>query len=125
MTASQPIDAVPAYRGDGHLERVLRSGAFAVTAEVTPPLSSSPGDLLDKALPLRGLVPALGAARAVADALGTGRGAEGAGWASETPSVLVARVAKVQLKPACHFARGPARIVAPAIIIAQEIDPWS
>ena len=59
MTASQPIDAVPAYRGDGHLERVLRSGAFAVTAEVTPPLSSSSGDLLDKALPLRGLADAV------------------------------------------------------------------
>ena len=59
MTASQPSEAVPAYRGDGRLERVMRSGAFAVTAEVTPPLSSSPGDLLDKALPLRGLADAV------------------------------------------------------------------
>lgn len=54
MTARQPSDTANAFRGDGHLERVLRSGAFAVTAEVTPPLSSAAGDLLDKALPLRG-----------------------------------------------------------------------
>jgi methylenetetrahydrofolate reductase (NADPH) len=61
MTADQPSSTadVTAYRGDGSLERVLRSGAFAVTAEVTPPLSSSPGDLLDKALPLRGLADAV------------------------------------------------------------------
>ena len=61
MAASQPSGTADAtaYRGDGHLERVLRSGAFAVTAEMTPPLSSAPGDLLEKALPLRGLADAV------------------------------------------------------------------
>lgn len=43
----------------GQLERKLRAGRFAITAEVTPPLSSDPKDLLEKALPLKGLVDAV------------------------------------------------------------------
>jgi methylenetetrahydrofolate reductase (NADPH) len=35
------------------LREKLRQGKFVITAEVTPPLSSNPKDLLDKALPLR------------------------------------------------------------------------
>lgn len=45
--------------GRGRLERVLDAGAFAVTAEVTPPLSSDPGQLLERALPLKGLADAV------------------------------------------------------------------
>jgi methylenetetrahydrofolate reductase (NADPH) len=40
--------------GSGALERKLRAGEFAITAEVTPPLSADPADLLERALPLRG-----------------------------------------------------------------------
>jgi hypothetical protein len=35
------------------LERRLRAGEFVITAEITPPLSADPQDLLDMALPLR------------------------------------------------------------------------
>jgi methylenetetrahydrofolate reductase (NADPH) len=42
-----------------HLEAVLRAGRFAVTAEVTPPLSCDAEDLLRDALPLKGLADAV------------------------------------------------------------------
>jgi len=45
--------------GPGGLERVLRAGHFALTAEVTPPLSSNPAKLLEKALPLKGFADAV------------------------------------------------------------------
>ncbi|HEX7006594.1 MAG TPA: methylenetetrahydrofolate reductase [Alphaproteobacteria bacterium] len=45
--------------GPGGLERVLRAGHFAMTAEVTPPLSSNPARLLEKALPLKGYADAV------------------------------------------------------------------
>jgi methylenetetrahydrofolate reductase (NADPH) len=41
------------------LERRLRAGEFVITAEITPPLSADPQDLLDLALPLRGLADAV------------------------------------------------------------------
>lgn len=44
---------------DGALVRTLLAGEFAVTAEVTPPVSANPQDLLDKALPLKGVVDAV------------------------------------------------------------------
>jgi methylenetetrahydrofolate reductase (NADPH) len=37
----------------------LSSGAFVMTAEVTPPLSADPADLLEKALPLQGYADAV------------------------------------------------------------------
>jgi methylenetetrahydrofolate reductase (NADH) len=57
-----------------HLESILAAGRFALTAEVTPPLSADPQDLLDKALPLAGLADAVNVtdgagARAHLDAL--------------------------------------------------------
>jgi methylenetetrahydrofolate reductase (NADPH) len=42
-----------------HLEAVLHAGRFAVTAEVTPPLSCDPADLLRDALPLKGFADAV------------------------------------------------------------------
>ncbi len=45
--------------GRGQLERVLDAGAFAITAEVTPPLSSDPAELLASASPLKGLADAV------------------------------------------------------------------
>lgn len=41
------------------LERVLRAGAFAVTAETTPPLSADPAALLTRVAPLRGVADAV------------------------------------------------------------------
>jgi methylenetetrahydrofolate reductase (NADPH) len=41
------------------LERRLRAGEFVITAEITPPLSADPQDLLDMALPLRGVADAV------------------------------------------------------------------
>jgi methylenetetrahydrofolate reductase (NADPH) len=41
------------------LEDTLKSGRFVLTAEITPPVSCDKNDLLDKALPLRGLADAV------------------------------------------------------------------
>jgi methylenetetrahydrofolate reductase (NADPH) len=41
------------------LERRLRAGEFVITAEIVPPLSADPQDLLDVALPLRGVADAV------------------------------------------------------------------
>jgi methylenetetrahydrofolate reductase (NADPH) len=41
------------------LERRLRAGEFVITAEITPPLSADPHDLLDLALPLRDVADAV------------------------------------------------------------------
>ncbi|HEY4972118.1 MAG TPA: methylenetetrahydrofolate reductase [Steroidobacteraceae bacterium] len=41
------------------LERRLRAGEFVITAEITPPLSADPHDLLDLALPLRDIADAV------------------------------------------------------------------
>ena len=56
------------------LQDKLKSGAFVMTAEVTPPLSADPNDLLEKALPLKGYADAVNvtdgaSARAHLDAL--------------------------------------------------------
>jgi methylenetetrahydrofolate reductase (NADPH) len=42
-----------------HLRDLLHSGRFAVTAEIAPPLSADPRDLLARALPLKGLADAV------------------------------------------------------------------
>ena len=41
------------------LERRLRAGEFVITAEINPPLSADPQDLLDVGLPLRGVADAV------------------------------------------------------------------
>ena len=43
----------------GHLQRALKAGQFVITAEVTPPVSVLRGDLLTKAVPLKGLADAV------------------------------------------------------------------
>jgi methylenetetrahydrofolate reductase (NADPH) len=43
----------------GEFEKTLASGRFVLTAEVTPPVSCDPKDLLEKALPLKGLADAV------------------------------------------------------------------
>jgi len=42
-----------------NLRRLLESGTFVLTAEISPPLSSDTGALLERALPLKGLVDAV------------------------------------------------------------------
>jgi len=49
----------PQSPDDGQLQRALASGRFVITAEVTPPVSCNRDDLLDKALPLKGLADAV------------------------------------------------------------------
>jgi methylenetetrahydrofolate reductase (NADPH) len=41
------------------LEDILKSGTFVLTAEITPPVSCDANDLLEKALPLKGLANAV------------------------------------------------------------------
>src|SRR5262245_59013239 len=50
--------APPSITATG-LEHRLHSGQFVMTAEVAPPVSCDPEDLLRKALPLRGLADAV------------------------------------------------------------------
>ncbi len=42
----------PGYSSNGRFEKVLRSGKFAVTAELNPPDSADPRDVYERALPL-------------------------------------------------------------------------
>src|SRR5882724_6697892 len=41
------------------LQKRLRDGTFVITAELSPPLSTDPSDLIERALALRGLVTAI------------------------------------------------------------------
>src|SRR5580658_2538194 len=45
--------------GRSRLQQILESGRFALTAEITPPVSSSLADLAAKAAPLKGLADAV------------------------------------------------------------------
>jgi methylenetetrahydrofolate reductase (NADPH) len=49
----------PVKKAAGQLEKALASGRFVLTAEVTPPVSCDPQDLLDKSLPLKYLADAV------------------------------------------------------------------
>src|SRR6202042_1379908 len=49
----------PRTMSSGALERRLRAGEFAITAEITPPVSADPAHLLERALPLKGLADAV------------------------------------------------------------------
>lgn len=44
-----PLDPLPGHSSRGRLERVLRRGEFAVTAELNPPDSADPADVYDRA----------------------------------------------------------------------------
>lgn len=59
MTAGAPGRSA---RTAGRFEQVLREGRFAVTAEVNPPDSADPDDLLAAARPLQGVVDAVNTA---------------------------------------------------------------
>ncbi|NCF69673.1 MAG: methylenetetrahydrofolate reductase, partial [Chloroflexi bacterium] len=49
------------FKSDGRLERVLRSGRFAVTAELNPPDSANPQEVFDAALVLSSVCDAINA----------------------------------------------------------------
>jgi methylenetetrahydrofolate reductase (NADPH) len=51
----------PIYKSDGRLERVLRSGRFAVTAELNPPDSANPEEVYDAAVVLSEVCDAINA----------------------------------------------------------------
>jgi len=57
----EPLQAPPGHRSASMLERVLRAGKFAVTAELNPPDSSDPRDVLTAAAPLRDVTDAINA----------------------------------------------------------------
>jgi methylenetetrahydrofolate reductase (NADPH) len=44
-----PLPMLPGYTSPGRLERVLRSGQFAVTSELAPPDSADPGEVYERA----------------------------------------------------------------------------
>jgi len=58
---SAPLKALPGHTSFGRLERVLRRGEFAVTAELNPPDSANPDDVLDRVAPFEGWVDAINA----------------------------------------------------------------
>ncbi len=49
----------PGANAGGRLESRLKSGAFVVTAELSPPVSTDPAEFIDRALELRGLATAV------------------------------------------------------------------
>ncbi len=60
--ASIPVPEVPTgHTSPGRLEAVLRSGAFAITAEVAPPDSADPNDVYKRASVFDGYVDAINA----------------------------------------------------------------
>lgn len=56
-----PLPILPGHTSPGRLERVLRSGAFAVTSELDPPDSADPQDVYDRARVFDGYVDAINA----------------------------------------------------------------
>jgi 5,10-methylenetetrahydrofolate reductase len=58
---SAPLPLLPGHSSGGRLERVLRMGRFAVTAELNPPDSADPRDVYDRALVLSEVCDAINA----------------------------------------------------------------
>src|SRR5689334_8125570 len=56
-----PLPNLPGHSSGGRLERILRSGRFAVTAELNPPDSADPRDVYDRALVLSEVCDAINA----------------------------------------------------------------
>jgi len=50
---------MPVKPGAGEFEKALASGRFVLTAEVTPPVTCDPQELLTKAMPLKGVADAV------------------------------------------------------------------
>ena len=58
---SAPLPLLPGHSSGGRLERVLRLGRFAVTAELNPPDSADPRDVYERALVLSEVCDAINA----------------------------------------------------------------
>ena len=56
-----PLDPLPGHSSLGRLERVLRRGEFAVTAELNPPDSANPEDVYERAAIFEGWVDGINA----------------------------------------------------------------
>ena len=56
-----PLPILPGHTSPGRLERVLRAGAFAITAELAPPDSADPDDVYRRARVFEGYVDAINA----------------------------------------------------------------
>jgi 5,10-methylenetetrahydrofolate reductase len=56
-----PLDPLPGHSSRGRLERVLRRGEFAVTAELNPPDSANPEDVYERATIFEGWVDGINA----------------------------------------------------------------
>ena len=56
-----PLDRLPGHSSRGRLERVLRRGEFAVTAELNPPDSANAADVYDRAKVFDGWVDGINA----------------------------------------------------------------
>jgi methylenetetrahydrofolate reductase (NADPH) len=61
LVPGEPLPTRPGHTSPGRLERVLRAGAFAVTAEISPPDSADPNDVYERAALFDGCVDALNA----------------------------------------------------------------
>jgi methylenetetrahydrofolate reductase (NADPH) len=59
--AGENLPILPGHVSPGRLERVLRSGKFAVTAEITPPDSADPHEVYERARLFDGVTDALNA----------------------------------------------------------------
>ena len=57
----QPLPVLPGHVSPGRLERVLRAGGFAITAELSPPDSADPDDVYRRARVFDGYVDAINA----------------------------------------------------------------
>ncbi len=56
-----PLDPLPGHSSRGRLERILRRGEFAVTAELNPPDSANPEDVYERAAIFEGWVDGINA----------------------------------------------------------------
>jgi methylenetetrahydrofolate reductase (NADPH) len=57
----EPFPRLPGHSSHGRFERLLRAGAFTVTAEIAPPDSADPADVYERAALFNGYVDAINA----------------------------------------------------------------
>lgn len=61
LVPGDPLPVRPGHSSPGRLERVLRAGGFAVTAEISPPDSADPNEVYERAALFDGYVDAINA----------------------------------------------------------------
>jgi len=61
FVAAEPLPDIPGFSSRGRLERVLRAGEFAVTAELNPPDSADPDEVIERGAVFDGWVDAINA----------------------------------------------------------------